>query len=250
MLLAFFIGCTPGYYTKKDSTVPLLGPIVVGMSRGMVAKSLGDPMLTMWLSDDYYTSIYEYEIERGTTDILATDFMDVITLGLGVYIVSPIDRYQGTRHLLTLTYAVNDRYRENDSVISVDESQSINEIYGRHWAEKSRLSVNSGQWAEGIGAASYAIEFNPDLASPYVNRAWAYCEIGMYDKAISDSNTALGIFSSSASAYNNRGLAYQKKGNLGQAISDYTQACNLGLAIACENLKRVRDHKTPESPAP
>jgi tetratricopeptide (TPR) repeat protein len=250
MLSAFFIGCTPGLYTKMDSTVPALGPIAVGMSRGMVAKSLGDPVLTMWLDNDYYTSIYEYEIERGVTDILATDIMDVITLGLGVYIVSPIDRYQGTKHLLTLTYAVNDRYRENDSVISVDDSQSLNEVYGRHWAEKSRLSVTSGEWAEGIGAASYAIAFNPGLASPYINRAWAYSEIGMHDQAIGDCNTALSIYSNSASAYNNRGLAYQKKGDLGQAISDYTQACNLGLAKACENLKIASDHKTPESPTP
>jgi tetratricopeptide (TPR) repeat protein len=209
----------------------------------MVVKQLGDPMLTLWVDDDHYTSVYEYEIERGTTDIMAFDFMDVLTLGLGVYVVSPIDRYQGTKHLLTLTYAVKDRYREDDTVISVDNSQSINEIFGRYWAEKSRARVVSGDWSEGISAASYAIAFNPALASPYINRAWAYCEIGMYDNAIKDTNTALGINPKSASAYNNRGLAYQKKGDGKKAISNYEQACLLGLPKACENLKRAKEGK-------
>jgi tetratricopeptide (TPR) repeat protein len=244
-----FVGCAPGTFSRLDSTIPPFGPIVVGMSRGAAERTLGDPMMTFWMDDYYYTSIYEYTQATSVSNSMATDFLYFITFGMGVYIISPIDTFEGTKHLLTLTYAVEDRYRANDSVISVDESQSLNEIFSRHWAETSYVGVEKGAWEKGIESASNAIAFNPQSTTAYINRAWAYCAKGFYDKAIADCNTALGLDPGSAPAYNNRGLAYQKKGHMQKAMNDYKKACELGLAKACENLQKLSETKSPESPS-
>ena len=107
------------------------------------------------------------------------------------------------------------------------------------WIQKSFDHVVNGNADEAIVAASVAISLDPDVASPYINRAWAYSKKGEHDKAIQDCNKALGIDPDSALALNNRGLAYQGKGDLERAKTDYDKACQLGLEVACRNSREI-----------
>ena len=73
--------------------------------------------------------------------------------------------------------------------------------------------------------------------NPYINRAWAYCETGLYEKAIADCQTALTIEPKNALAFNNLGLAYHRMGKLAMARDYYKKACDLKLDVACGNYK-------------
>ena len=88
-----------------------------------------------------------------------------------------------------------------------------------------------------IDEATKAIGMDPGLVNPYINRAWAYCEIGLYEKAIADCQTALTIEPQNALAFNNLGLAYHRMTQLATARQYYQKACDLKLAVACRNYR-------------
>ncbi len=117
------------------------------------------------------------------------------------------------------------------------------------WAEKSYKSVRERKWDEAIKTASKAIRLDSGLVNPYINRAWAYCERGFYNKAIDDCNTALQMNPGNAPAYNNRGLAYDKKEDKERAKADYEKACKLGLEVACKNYEEITGYPCPWMPA-
>lgn len=124
IFLLFFMvsGCTPGIYKRLDSSAPAFGPIYPGITRQDAEKQLGPPSLTIRLDNTHYRNVYSYEIERSTTDILVTDIMDFTTCGLGNELVSPIDRFSGTTHQITITYYGADQDSSNDRVESISDS--------------------------------------------------------------------------------------------------------------------------------
>ena len=192
----------------------------------------------MDLDEDHYVNVYRYEREREAGDTIVTDLLDVVTFGLGVYMVSPIDRFNGTFHLMAVTYRIEDKNGTEDRIVGITD-RLTNSPLAVFRAEKSTKNVMNSEWDEGIESASIAIALDAGLGTAYVNRAWAYVEKGLYDAAIQDCNLALALDSDNAKAYNNRGLAYQKKGNMELAAKDYKKACKMGLAVACENLRLV-----------
>jgi tetratricopeptide (TPR) repeat protein len=107
------------------------------------------------------------------------------------------------------------------------------------FSQLSYESVVQGNYAQSIDEASKAISLNPGLVNPYINRAWAYSETGVYDKAIADCDTALKLDPDNALAFNNRGLAYHRQGAKENALNDYKKACELDLSVACRNYKQL-----------
>ncbi len=227
-----------GLYTKMDSTAPGFGPIYVGLTRDYAERYLGQPLFVMDLDKNHYVNVYWYEIERGTRDIIVTDLLDVVTFGLGVYMVSPADRFNGTFHLMAVTYRVEDKHGTEDRIVGITE-RLTNSPLAVLWTEKSTNSLLNSDWDAGIESASIAIALDAKIGAAYVNRAWGYMEKGNYDAAIRDCDVALAIDSDDVLAYNNRGRAYQKKGNIDLAIRNYKKACKMGLVIGCENLGLV-----------
>ena len=113
-------GCTPGTYTKKHSTAPALGPIMAGLSRAEVEDYLGKPLTTIPIDKQAYTNLYTYEKEMGVGETRSLDFLNIITLCLGDYVVTPMDRYSGTKHLVAITYvAAQGIERELDRVVEI-----------------------------------------------------------------------------------------------------------------------------------
>ena len=106
-----------------------------------------------------------------------------------------------------------------------------------------------GDWTEAIIAASEAIRNNPGEVDAYVNRAWAYCEKGLYEKALNDSLAALSLEPKNAAALNYRGLTYQKMGQEDRAIQDYRSACESGFQVSCQNFKSLVGYLPSEETA-
>jgi len=121
ILVTTLLGCTPGVFTQLGSTAPSFGPIVPGITREDAERHLGVPILSMEIDAFHYRNIYAYEVERSEKYALFTDAMDMVTFDLGTLIFSPIDRFKGTRHLLAITYQIQDDHAENDRVIAVME---------------------------------------------------------------------------------------------------------------------------------
>jgi tetratricopeptide (TPR) repeat protein len=112
-------------------------------------------------------------------------------------------------------------------------------ISAAEWNDMSYASLQEKDWAMATRTASTAILTDPGFISPYINRAWAYTEMGYPHKAIEDCNKALELDPNTGLAYNNRGFAYEKMGQTKEAKYDYEKACHLGLEIACNNFKAI-----------
>ncbi len=93
-----------------------------------------------------------------------------------------------------------------------------------------------------ISDYNQAIRLNPQLVEAYVNRGWAYDELGDYPQAISDYNQVIRLNPKDAEAYGNRGLAYGKLGDISQALADLRQAADLfGQQKRMEDYQKALD---------
>jgi len=246
----FLFGCWPlashiltpttssGLFTRLGSTAPSFGPIYVGITREKAEKYLGVPVLTMVLDKDVYVAVYRYERERSVIETMIADSLDVATFGLGTYMVSPVDRFNGTWHLMAVTYEVVDKHGNRDRVLAVRD-RPRNSPLAIYYAELSRRSLIKGEWDQGIEAATRAVSLDSRLASSYVYRARALYEKGRFDEAIRDCDRALVLDSKIAEAYNTRALAFREKGDFKSALRDFKSACKLDLRSACENMATV-----------
>ena len=130
--LAFCLGvclmmlaCSPGAYVKMDSSAPVRGPVFIGMKRHDAESHLGSPLYIARLSEEQYRGIYEYEATPHAMDTLCYDIMDFATLGLGNLIVSPVDRFKGSRHLVAVLYQMEDKDIRNDRVVDIKEQIKV-----------------------------------------------------------------------------------------------------------------------------
>ncbi len=125
------------------------------------------------------------------------------------------------------------------SEISAEQIRKTNNPEALTWLDKSFQNAQAGQWAETIRTASVAINLDPGLENAYVNRAYAYNEKGLFEKALDDCGQALILNPVNAKAMNNRGVAYEKMKQQDKAIQDYRSACEFGLEVSCRNFKRL-----------
>jgi hypothetical protein len=124
-LCLFFTACTTGVYVKMDSTASEWGPVFIGMKRSEAERHLGTPMFISRLNETQYKGIYEYLSAANPKDTLCFDVMDFTTLGLGNLIISPVDRYKKSRHLVAVVYQMDDKSINNDRVIDINEKVKV-----------------------------------------------------------------------------------------------------------------------------
>jgi len=145
---------------------------------------------------------------------------------------------------ITVTASLNKDQTEDTGEVEAagKSSKNVDKKDVTNLVHKSFVLVSQGKFAAAIEAADKAISLDSSLVNPYINRAWALCEMGQYDKAITDCNTVLEINPDNALALNNRGLANHRKGELRKAGEDYKKACELNLVIGCRNYESVSDY--------
>jgi len=128
-------------------------------------------------------------------------------------------------------------------VLSIDPDKIDAYIYrSRAFKKKGIKQESANDIEEAIRRTTSIITLKPGLASPYVNRSWAYLEQGSLDEAISDCNTVLSIEPNNVNALNNRGVANERQGRIDIALTDYEQACVGSYQLACENFKLLRGY--------
>jgi hypothetical protein len=106
------------------------------------------------------------------------------------------------------------------------------------WLKKSNESIARNDPLETIVTASVAIKLDPQLLQAYLNRAWAFSERALYDKAIADLNQAQQMDPGNALVYTRRALIFQHQGDDRNAVLDYEKACQLGLETGCANYRK------------
>lgn len=84
------------------------------------------------------------------------------------------------------------------------------------------------------------IEFVPDFAFAYFNRANVFSKMSDYKSAIVDYTTAINLDNAFAEAYYNRGLARIYTGNVDEGVADLSRAGELGLFNAYSVIKRFK----------
>jgi tetratricopeptide (TPR) repeat protein len=145
------------------------------------------------------------------------------------------ERQEESENLLaSKTPSLSGLTRKEESDLAINP----NTLEAREWLKKSNDSISKNDPLETIVTASVAIKLDPKLLQAYVNRAWAFNERALYDKAILDLNQALQINPGNAFVYSSRALIFQRQGDDRKAVSDYEKACQLGLEIACENYQK------------
>ena len=83
-------------------------------------------------------------------------------------------------------------------------------------------------WRNSIDLWSYEIEKQPGkVRRAYMNRSDAYCEVGLYDKAIADYDTAVALWPFDADVYYGRGLVFSKTRQYDKAIFNFDTALRL-----------------------
>ena len=87
---------------------------------------------------------------------------------------------------------------------------SIKELSSIEWYESGLRNYNKVDYEAAVRDFSKAIELNPEYATAYNNRGFAYMKLSKYNEAIIDFDKAIELNSKYATAYNNREIAYNK----------------------------------------
>lgn len=95
------------------------------------------------------------------------------------------------------------------------------------YMNRAEYRISKKQYQDAIEDSDKAIAINPNYASLYYNRAFAYGAISKNNLAIHDLNTAVNKKKDYLVAYLNRGLLYGKINEIDKAINDFTTVIQL-----------------------
>ncbi|WP_455211366.1 tetratricopeptide repeat protein [Kaarinaea lacus] len=105
--------------------------------------------------------------------------------------------------------------------------------------DRSYQQFQRQEWRGVVKTTTELLALDPENTAALVNRAGAFTELGEYQKAMEDCNTALIIDPNMAIAYNNKGYVLELMGELKKAAMEYETACVLGVQQSCSDHKRL-----------
>jgi protein O-mannosyl-transferase len=124
-----------------------------------------------------------------------------------------------------LTYERNKVWKDDISLCSDNISKAPDIV--RPYLNRGFAYLDLGQWDKAIADFTSAIRINPAFADNYCIRGAAYVNIGERDKAIADFSRAIGINPKFAEAYYNRGVTYKDLSQWDKAIADFSATINI-----------------------
>ena len=142
---------------------------------------------------------------------------------------------------------VNRSSNEGITSIAATTDELLGSTVAKEWNEKSVETANKGQWTEAIRTAEIAIMNSPKMVQAYVNRCRAYLGYSYLDEAEADCKTALQLQPTNTVAINNNSAVKEQRGAVDEALVGYKYACENGLAISCDNFKRLKGY-SPADP--
>jgi len=87
--------------------------------------------------------------------------------------------------------------------------------------------TDAQEFEKALGPLDKAIEFNPELATAYQEKAAALRQLGRFEDSIAACQVTIAIFPKFAQAYSTMGLAYEKLGRFEEALRAYIEAIEL-----------------------
>ncbi len=146
----------------------------------------------------------------------------------------------------------NRTWRSEEDLLEDIIRQSPNKA--RAYSDLGLDDLRRGRYGKSVEMQDHAIALDPLNWQYYMNRAYAYSEMGQMDNALADFDRVLALNPGSYQAYHDKGMVYGKMGELGKAIEEFTRAIergpesalsygNRGLAysILGENEKALED---------
>jgi tetratricopeptide (TPR) repeat protein len=124
-----------------------------------------------------------------------------------------------------------------DKLKQVLQQQNLAAI--KELTDRSYQLFQQQDWQGVVKTTSELLMLDPENTAALVNRAGAYTELGEYNKALEDCNTALIADPNMAIAYNNKGYVLELMGELKKAAMEYETACVLGVQQSCSDYKRL-----------
>lgn len=141
---------------------------------------------------------------------------------------------------------IDSENEKRDESIATFSSLDKNTPEAIEWNQQSFENLQEREWVEAIRTATVAISLDPEFVEPYINRAWAYVEKGMYQKALTDCDHALSIEPNNLMALHNKGLTYFKMGKTEKSLKSYRKACEQGFDLSCSNFKDIMGYTPSE----
>lgn len=139
------------------------------------------------------------------------------------------------RNACTLAYQpACETVRQLTQVIEQQRQANIDQL-----ADVSYRQFQQQDWQGVIKTTTELLALDSENAGALVNRAGAYTELGEYQKAMDDCNTALILDPKMAIAYNNKGYVLELMGELKKAAMEYETACVLGVQQSCSDYQRL-----------
>jgi tetratricopeptide (TPR) repeat protein len=120
-------------------------------------------------------------------------------------------------------------YNENAGIQSQKEllTAFITEVVDKLTAAEAEGEDDTAGYDQAIAEYTVALRIDPNDASAYNNRGFAYACKGDFDKAIADYTAALRINPNDVEALNGRGNVHCVDGDINLAIEDFTAALRL-----------------------
>ncbi len=138
------------------------------------------------------------------------------------------------------------------SISSGRNATTISPLSSINWNNLSviyRSLIGYGENADrfAIASSQQAIALDPNNPSQYIDLGGIYYQLGLYDDAIRQFQTAINLKNDYANAYYNLGHALEQKGNLEAALNEYKIVQSL-VAKDQNNLNKINDEiKTLET---
>ena len=129
-------------------------------------------------------------------------------------------------HYYDRSWAYCNIYKYEDAIIDISKALHFEPKNSLFYYDKSRFEYWSERYKEAIVDISKGIELKP-TENKYIFRGDCYFELEMYDKALSDYNSALEFNSESHRAYYHRGLLYKELDKLCAAEKDFKKVIEL-----------------------
>jgi small glutamine-rich tetratricopeptide repeat-containing protein alpha len=129
---------------------------------------------------------------------------------------------EGTPEYLALVEKAKVKFLEQQQkeqqkpVIDIEKAESFK--------TQGNQFLTSKQYSEAIESYSKAIEFNPENAIYYCNRAAAHSFLGQHEKAIDDCKASISKDPKYSKAYSRLGLAFYSLGNFRESKENYEKA--------------------------
>lgn len=131
-----------------------------------------------------------------------------------------------SEHYYDRSWAYHYMDKDDEAILDINKAIELNPQISYYYYDKGRFEYWLDRYREAIVSLTKGIELKP-TENKYIFRANCYMELGEFDFALSDYNSAIKIDPEFATAYYRRGILYKRTEQLKKAEEDFLKALEL-----------------------